>query len=421
MKKQSAIVIAITCISFTANSQLIKKLGDKVKTKTSQRADQKADNAIDKALDKTEVLAKSATTNTSTTTTTTTDATLASTTTQPAMAQAKDTPVVNPAAFKAYQNYDFVPGEKILFEDHFADDQTGEFPAHWELQNGQAVINDFNGKKALLITDGNAGWVSPLMKKKKYLDKEWTLEFDNWKKAEAYQLRVYLQDESHNDLGSININSSDMSVKYLTADGAADKTLIGNYPEEIRDDNFLNKWHHIAIAYKDKQIKVYVDQTRVVVVPNSNLVVGAIGLGGIGSQDGPLIFTNVRIAEGAGMNMLGKKFTDTKIVTHGINFDVNKAIIKPESMGTLNGIVQILKDNPDVKFEVGGHTDSDGDDAANMKLSQARADAVRNQLITMGVAAARLTTKGYGETKPISDNTSMEGKANNRRVEFVKK
>jgi OmpA-OmpF porin, OOP family len=118
--------------------------------------------------------------------------------------------------------------------------------------------------------------------------------------------------------------------------------------------------------------------------------------------------------------MLGKKFTDAKIVTHGINFDVNKAVIKPESMGTLNAIVQILKDNPEVKFEVGGHTDSDGDDASNQKLSEQRANAVRTQLITMGIDAGRLSAKGYGETKPIADNKTFEGKANNRRVEFVK-
>ena len=196
---------------------------------------------------------------------------------------------------------------------------------------------------------------------------------------------------------------------------------MGNYPADMIGENFLNKWHHIAIANKDKQIKVYVDQARVVVVPNSNLIPAGISIGGLASQDGPIVFTNVRIADGAGMNMLGKKFTDTKIITHGINFDVNKAIIKPESMGTLNAIVQILKDNTDLKFEVGGHTDSDGDDAANLKLSQARADAVRSQLMVMGVDAARLSTKGYGETKPISDNKTFEGRANNRRVEFVKK
>ena len=118
--------------------------------------------------------------------------------------------------------------------------------------------------------------------------------------------------------------------------------------------------------------------------------------------------------------MIGKKFTDSKIVTHGINFDVNKATIRPESMGTMNMIVQVMRDNPDIKFEVGGHTDSDGADDYNLKLSQQRADAVKDQLIKLGIDAARLTSKGYGETKPISDNNSLEGKANNRRVEFVK-
>ena len=118
--------------------------------------------------------------------------------------------------------------------------------------------------------------------------------------------------------------------------------------------------------------------------------------------------------------MIGKKFTEGKIVTHGINFDIDKATIKPESMGTLNMIVQVLKDNPDLKFEIDGHTDNSGTAQHNLTLSQQRADAVKTQLITMGVDASRLTTKGFGDTKPISDNNTLEGKANNRRVEFVK-
>ena len=325
-----------------------------------------------------------------------------------------------PAAFKTYSNYDFIPGDTIIFEDNFTADPDGEFPTHWELQKGQGVINKIGGKPALLITEGNYGWVSPLIKKKKYLGKEWTIEFDTWRKAEAYQIILFLQDEGHNDIGKVIVNTDGVTVEFVSADGAESKSLNGNYPEDMQGDNFVGKWHHVAIAYKNKQIKVYIDQTRAVVVPNSNLEPAAIGLGGIGSNDGPLIFANMRIANGAGMNMLGKKFTDTKIITHGINFDVNKATIKPESMGTLNGIVQIMKDNPEIKFEVGGHTDSDGDDVLNMKLSQQRADAVRTQLITMGVTAPRLTAKGYGKTKPVADNNTFEGKANNRRVEFVK-
>jgi outer membrane protein OmpA-like peptidoglycan-associated protein len=89
-------------------------------------------------------------------------------------------------------------------------------------------------------------------------------------------------------------------------------------------------------------------------------------------------------------------------------------------MGTLNMIVQILKDNPDIKFEIDGHTDNSGSAPHNLTLSQARADAVKAQLISMGISGARLTSKGFGDSKPVSDNNTPEGKANNRRVEFVK-
>jgi OmpA-OmpF porin, OOP family len=142
--------------------------------------------------------------------------------------------------------------------------------------------------------------------------------------------------------------------------------------------------------------------------------------GGIGDAQHPIVFKNFRIAAGGNMNMIGKKFTDSKIVTHGINFDTDKATIKPESMGTLNMIVRVLKDNPDIKFEIDGHTDNSGTAPHNLTLSQQRADAVKTQLVTMGVDASRLTTRGLGDTKPIADNNTPDGKANNRRVEFVK-
>src|SRR6185437_11424193 len=142
--------------------------------------------------------------------------------------------------------------------------------------------------------------------------------------------------------------------------------------------------------------------------------------GGIGDAEHPIVFRNFRLAQGGNMNMIGQKFTDAKIVTHGINFDVDKATLRPESMGTLNMIVAILKNNPDVKFEIDGHTDNSGDPAHNLQLSQERADAVKAQLVTMGIDASRLTTKGFGSTVPIADNSTPEGRANNRRVEFVR-
>jgi OOP family OmpA-OmpF porin len=79
-----------------------------------------------------------------------------------------------------------------------------------------------------------------------------------------------------------------------------------------------------------------------------------------------------------------------------------------------------MKDHPDFKYEIGGHTDNTGTPEHNKVLSQQRADAVRTQLVSMGIDVGRLTTKGYGDTQPILDNAAFEGKANNRRVEFVK-
>jgi OmpA-OmpF porin, OOP family len=122
---------------------------------------------------------------------------------------------------------------------------------------------------------------------------------------------------------------------------------------------------------------------------------------------------------GSGLNTADKKFTDIKIVTH-INFDLDKSSIKPESMGTLNAIVEILKNNRGLKFEIQGHTDNTGDAAHNLQLSQQRANAVKEQLVNMGIGEARLESKGLGDTKPMTDNATLESRANNRRVEFVK-
>ena len=80
---------------------------------------------------------------------------------------------------KAYQNYDFVPGDKILFEDNFIEDRDGEFPDHWELKGGQAVLNKVpSGEEGLFLTDGNYVIVSPRMKTKNYLTDPFTIEYD---------------------------------------------------------------------------------------------------------------------------------------------------------------------------------------------------------------------------------------------------
>lgn len=102
--------------------------------------------------------------------------------------------------------------------------------------------------------------------------------------------------------------------------------------------------------------------------------------------------------------------------TRGIFFETAKAILKPSSYPMLNEIVSILEVYPDYKLKMGGHTDSNGSNATNMRLSQARVDAVKSYLISKGVAAARLEATGYGEDQPIATNATAAGRAQNRRV-----
>jgi len=89
-------------------------------------------------------------------------------------------------------------------------------------------------------------------------------------------------------------------------------------------------------------------------------------------------------------------------------------------MGTINYVVKMMTDHPELKFSVEGHTDSDGEDAANLKLSEARAKSVLEAMVKLGISPDRLTSKGHGESKPMTGNDTPEGKSQNRRVEFVK-
>lgn len=103
----------------------------------------------------------------------------------------------------------------------------------------------------------------------------------------------------------------------------------------------------------------------------------------------------------------------------GIQFETGKDIIKKNSFAILDQVVKVMMDNPEYKLNIFGHTDNQGDDAKNMDLSQRRANAVQKYLVDKGVPSNRIiSVKGFGETQPVADNTTTEGRAKNRRVEF---
>jgi outer membrane protein OmpA-like peptidoglycan-associated protein len=131
--------------------------------------------------------------------------------------------------------------------------------------------------------------------------------------------------------------------------------------------------------------------------------------------------SNLRVATGA-PDTRNKILTEGKWVTRGILFDVNSDRIKGESYGSLKEIAGVLTENADLKVQIVGHTDADGEEAANLDLSKRRAAAVRSALAKeFAIAEARMETDGKGESQPVDKNDSPAGKANNRRVEFIKK
>lgn len=413
-------IILICLITASSLHAQVNNPGDVAKNDATDHANNNISNSIDNGLNKTEGAIKGLFKKKKKT-----DSNASKSNSQPVQSNTNNN---TSASIGVYQNYDFVPGDKILFEDHFTDDQNGEFPAHWQLSgSAQGVVNTQQGYKSAVITDGGYYYLLPRITNKSYLGKEFTVEYDVYAEENAFPVKVSFHSASNmsaysqedNDNYASNLTVDKTRVEYHT-NSSNFENLNANLPAAIAEDNFNNKWHHIAIGVKNNQLKVYVDQYRVLTVPDTHVQPVFVSFSGSASQETPIIFSNVKIAAGGGQNMIGKKFTDAKIVTHGINFDIDKATIRSESMGTLNMVVQVMKDNPDLKFEIDGHTDNTGSAPHNLTLSQQRADAVKAQLLSMGIDAKRLDSKGFGDTKPISDNNTLEGKANNRRVEFVK-
>jgi OOP family OmpA-OmpF porin len=139
----------------------------------------------------------------------------------------------------------------------------------------------------------------------------------------------------------------------------------------------------------------------------------------IGDADGDGVLDNrdrcPNTAAGARVDVNGCEFK-AEIRLPGVSFESNSAKLTPQSLTVLNDAADTLKKHPDVKVEAQGYTDSTGDDGYNLGLSQRRAEAVRDYLISRGAAAGNITAKGYGEAKPVADNKTAAGRAQNRRV-----
>jgi outer membrane protein OmpA-like peptidoglycan-associated protein len=318
-----------------------------------------------------------------------------------------------------YAKSDFVPGDEIMFEDDLVGEQMGEFPSKWDLLEGNAEIAAVNGQTVINLTDVSTE-ITPLMKTpKNYLTEAFTLEFDflggSDEKSIYCDYIIHLKNIEGEDVATINLNGTASGWAYTSWVTASGEQRENRSAAPAKDE----EWNHVALSFNKRALKVYLNGSRIVNVPNCARP-QYFTLQRSYWADHRNLMTNVRLCKGA-VPLYNRLVTDGKIITYAITFDIGKANIKPESMTEINRIAQLMKDNADLKFEVQGHTDNTGTVAGNQKLSEQRAQAIVNKLVEMGIAANRLSAKGMGQSAPLADNSTDEGRAKNRRVEFVKK
>ncbi|MEM1358998.1 MAG: OmpA family protein, partial [Bacteroidota bacterium] len=289
-----------------------------------------------------------------------------------------------------------------IFIDSLKGEEPGEFPARWDLtSSGVVEIMEMEGAPVIGFVEGAT--IAPLMRENAYLPEDFTLEFDAYfhnKGNEAY----YLQ-----------FDNRKMGVRF---------SLAG-----INHGGNLNRtatpraegWKHLSLSFNKRALKAFLNGERLVNVPNittlpTRVAIKALSHGG--SSGRYAVIRNIRLMEG-GMPLYERLITDGQFVTNKIQFASGSAKILEDAQPTIQEVLSVLKAHEELKLRIEGHTDGDGSPTANKVLGEKRAEAVKNALVKGGVAAARLTTISFGEEKPIADDTTEEGKFQNRRVVFV--
>jgi outer membrane protein OmpA-like peptidoglycan-associated protein len=344
----------------------------------------------------------------------------------------EDTSTTEAPSIKAYSKYDFVPGERIIVFEDFMQDAVGDLPAKWNTNSAGEIVT-VNGKQDHWFKLTKPGWFMPELIDS--LPQDFTLEYDMFADAPVHSWGITtaiaeLKNKEEPTDDQQHVNSFTLNVlPGVDANGSTQyervKNGVGQQATTTQTNHFkdITKPYHIAIWRQKERLRIYFDEDKAWDVPKAflpeaklNSVYFFMQL----SDNWHFFIGNIRLAVGA-PDARKKILEQNKWVTHGILFDVNSDKIQPESYGTLKEMANVLKEFPDLKVKVVGHTDADGSDAANLDLSKRRAAAVKDMLAKeFGIDTSRIETDGKGEGEPIDKNDTPAGKANNRRVEFIK-
>jgi OOP family OmpA-OmpF porin len=308
-------------------------------------------------------------------------------------------------------NYDFIPGDSVLFYDDFSTDHVGDLPTHEDISSGNVTVVDLNGRKYLRTENGGTMTITL----PQALPQRFTIEYTFHRKG-GNGMGVFMHvGEVEGDTKQL-LSRCDQGGGALEGDGANGHKL--SQQDTPVDENAFETCRLMVDGGYAKQYinSVRIGQLNGLVFARTKQIRFELA----NSDENGALITDIRIAAG-GKPMYDALISAGRVSTHGILFATGSATIQGESTPTLKEIGDMLKAHPELKLTIEGHTDNTGSAAGNLTLSDQRAAAVAKYLEdNFQVDAARLATKGYGQTKPAASNDTAEGRQQNRRVELVK-
>lgn len=310
----------------------------------------------------------------------------------------------------AFVNFDFTPGDRVLFADDFSRDQVGNFPQRLEFERGNMELAEWDSGRWLRGTSWPSAFMVPLSEA---LPDRFTVEMEVVPGQGGQHMEILFSERPEHFVTARYFQRK-INAGVSRTNGAVS---VGNTQDEFEEGTpFM-----LRIMVDGGYVKVYAGGTRVANMPNAVLGrANRIWIRLPGSDGEPGYVRNIRVAAG-GRQLYDALSESGRVATQGIYFDTGSDRIKPESAPTLRQIGDMLRQHGELRLKIEGHTDNVGSAEANMQLSQRRAASVKAYLEReFGIDGGRLEAAGLGATVPAASNDTQEGRQQNRRVELVR-